>query len=90
MYVSTKFDAYYNKLSEEDQIEAAKAVIVLCDDHERYMARKEEEMKNLLQQVIEAAAALNLERLASLKEEVEKKKESIIPIERFIEINFGL
>jgi hypothetical protein len=89
MYVSKKFDAFYAGLSKEEQLEAAKAVCVLCEDHERYMARKEEEMNNLLQQAIAAAAALDLEKLAKISAEVEKKKK-VIPIEEFIDINFGL
>lgn len=89
MYVSKKFDAFYAGLSKEERLEADKAVCVLCDDHERYMARKEEEMNNLLEQAIAAAAALDLEKLAKISAEVEKKKK-IIPIEEFIDLNFGL
>ena len=89
MLISEKFDKYYESLSAEDKIKADKAVLVLCDDHERYMARKEEEMSLLLQQAVEAAATLDLDRLANISEEVELKKH-IIPIEEFIEINFSL
>lgn len=89
MYISEKFDKFYAGLSKEDQIEAAKAVCVLCDDHEKYMANKETEMQQLLQQAIAAAAALDLEQLTKISAELEKKKD-IISIDRFIEISFGL
>jgi hypothetical protein len=89
MYVSEKFDTFYAGLSKEEQLEAAKAVCVLCDDHEHYMANKEKEMQELLQQAIAAAAALDLEQLAKISAELEKKK-NVIPIEEFIELNFGL
>ena len=89
MSVSEKFDEYFNSLSKNEQIDAANAVIVLCDDHEKYMERKEKEMKRLLQQALEAAANLDLERLAQISAEVEKRKR-VLSIEEFIEIHFGL
>ncbi len=89
MYISEKFDKYYSGLSDQDKIEALKAVSILCDDHERYMQRKETEMLELLKQSIAAATALDLEKLTELKAAIEKKK-NIITIERFIEIHFGL
>ena len=89
MYISEKFDKYYAGLSDEDKIEALKSVSILCDDHERYMRRKEKEMLELLNQSIVAASSLDLEKLTEFKAAVEKKK-NIITIERFIEIHFGL
>lgn len=74
MYVSKKFDTFYAGLSKEEQLEAAKTICVLCDDHERYMANKEKEMQELLQQAIAAAAALDLEQLAKISAELEKKE----------------
>ena len=89
MYISKKFDQYYASLSKEDKLKASKAILVLCDDHEKYMANKEKEMQELLMQAVEAAAALDLERLAKIYAEVEQKKH-VISIDRFIEIHFGL
>ena len=90
MYISEKFDTYYNALSKEDQLKAAKAVLVICEDHERYMESKKKEMQELLLQASEAAVALDLEKFTTIRVAAEKIYNNIIPIERFIEINFGL
>ena len=90
MYISEKFDKFYNSLSQDDQLKAAKAVLVLCEDHERYMSKKKKELQELLQQAATAAAALDLEKFSKIRVSAERIYNNIIPIERFIEINFGL
>lgn len=90
MYISEKFDTYYNNLSNEDKIVASRAVLTLCDDHEKYMNSKKKQMQELLLQASVAAAALDLEKLKAIKDAVEKIKNNIISIDRYIEINFGL
>lgn len=89
MYVSKKFSTFYESLSRDEKIDANTAIIALCDDHERYMQRKEREMKHLLEQALEAAAELDIEKLAAIAAEVERKKH-VLTIEEFIEIHFGL
>jgi hypothetical protein len=97
MIVSEKFNDYYEKLTTEDKIEAMKIVNTLCEEHERIMNIKHEKLlvigtaaNDLLFKALTGGNTDEIsKKMRELKEEAEKLSK-YMPIERYIEINFGL
>lgn len=97
MMVSEKFEAYYKTLSYDDKIEAMRVIHMLCEEHEKMMSRKQQQlitMGTLANKLLFAALTGGNhkeieEQMKKLREEVEKTSK-YMPIERYIELHFGL
>ena len=97
MFISEKFEAYYETLSYEDKIEAMRVVNMLCDEHSRMMDEKHKKLLMIgeisTKLLFESLSGNNTKEITKqmrqLKEETEKTAK-FMPIERYIEINFGL
>lgn len=101
MIISEKFTNYYNELTTEEKITTMKIVCELCDEHAELMDKKQIKLQNLLLQsnllvmkAMKAKSHKELEKIQNsmteIKNAVEEEKKYIMPIERYIELHFGL
>lgn len=97
MMVSEKFNTFYESLNYEDKIKTMEIVNMLCKEHEEMMNRKQEKLitigtianKLLFQALTSGNTKQISEQMSRLKEEAEATSK-FMPIERYIEIHFGL